>query len=88
MNVAAREGEECIREILNCVSVEESAQTCQGCEGEGEDDVSSVDIMSGISADGKVESEGWKFAKALARANRSVKTLADGFINTSQLPTC
>ena len=44
--------------------------------------------MNGIIAVGEDESEGWTFADALARANLSVDTLAEGVVNTSRLPTC
>ena len=43
--------------------------------------------MSGISAAGGAESEGWTFADALVRANLSVETLAEGVVDTSRLPT-
>ena len=44
--------------------------------------------MSGISAVGGAEFEGWTFADALACANLSVETLAEGVVvDTSRLPT-
>ena len=43
--------------------------------------------MSGITALGGAESEGWTFAGALARANLSMETLAEGVVDTSCLPT-
>ena len=55
---------------------------------EADDNDSFVDIMSGITAVGGAESEGWTFADALARANLSVETSAEGVVvNTSHLPT-
>ena len=54
---------------------------------EADDNDSFVDIMSGITAVGGAQSEGWTFADALARANLSVETLAEGVVDTSQLPT-
>ena len=57
-------------------------------EGEAEDNDSFVEIMSGITAAGDDEPEGWTFADALARANLSVETLAEGVVDTSCLPTC
>ena len=59
------------------------------CHLEGETDYndSFVDITSGITVVGDAESEGWTFADALARANFSVETLADGVVDTSRLPT-
>ena len=44
--------------------------------------------MSGVTAVGGAESEGWTFADALGRANLSVKKLAEGVADTSHLPTC
>ena len=44
--------------------------------------------MSEITAVGDVESEGWNFADALARANFSMETLAEGVNDTSRLPAC
>ena len=69
------------------MSGEKGAQNRQDCGGEGADDDSFVDIMSGLTADGNAESEVWTLADALARAYLSVETLAEGFIDTSQLPT-
>ena len=44
--------------------------------------------MSGISAAGGAESEGWTFAEALVWANLSVETLAEGVVDdASRLPT-
>ena len=69
----------------NAVSGEESTVGYE--EGEGDDNDSFVDIMSGISAARGAESEGWTFAEALLRANLSVEALAEGVVNTSRLPT-
>ena len=88
LHVASIEQEECFREFLDHLRGEDSALSRQDCGGEGDDDDSFVDIMNGITADGSAESEGWTFAEALARANLSVETLAEGVIDTSQLPTC
>ena len=43
--------------------------------------------MSGITVAGGAESEGRTFADALVRANLSAKTLAEGVVDTSRLPT-
>ena len=56
-------------------------------EGEADDNDSCVDNMSKITAVGGAESEGWTFNDALARANLSVETLAEGVVDTSRLPT-
>ena len=80
------EDEECVEESGNAVSGDES--TVGYHEGEGGDNDSFVDIMSGISAAGGAESEGWTFAEALVRANLSVETLAEGVVDdASRLPT-
>ena len=79
------EDEECVGESGNTVSGEES--TVGYREGEADDNDSFVDVMSGFSAAGGAESEGWTFADALVRANLSVETLAEGVVGTSRLPT-
>ena len=84
MSAAVEEGEECVGEFSSPVAGEESA--ARHLE-EAEDKDSFVDIMSGKTAVGGAESEGWTFADALARANLSVETLAEGVVDTSRLPT-
>ena len=69
VSVAVQDGEECVQEFLDHLSGEESAARHFVLEGEADDNDSFVDIMSGITAVGDVESEGWTFADALARAN-------------------
>ena len=85
VSAAVKEGEECVGDFVSPVSGEESA--ARHHEGEADDNDIFVDIMSGISAAGGAESEGWTFAEALVRANLSVKTLAEGVVDTSRLPT-
>ena len=87
-SVALRESGECVEEALDQLTVEESAARHSALEGEADDNDSFVDIMSGITAVGDVGSEGSFFADELARANFSVETLAEGVVDTSQLPTC
>ena len=77
--------EECLGESGNAVSGKES--TVGYREGEADDNDSFVDIISGISAAGGAESEGWTLADALVRANLSVETLPEGVVGTSRLPT-
>ena len=74
VSAAMEEGEECVGEFSSPVSGGEGA--VRHLEGEADDNDSFVDIMSGSTAVGGVESEGWTFADALARANLSVETLA------------
>ena len=85
VSAVVKEDEECVGESGNAVSGEES--TVGFREGEADDNDSSADIMSGISAARGAESEGWTFVDALVRANLSVETMAEGVIGTSRLPT-
>ena len=85
VSAVVEEDEERVGEFGNAVCSEES--TVGYREGEADDNDSFVDIMSGISAAGGAESEGWTFAEALVRANLSVETLAEGVVDTSRLPT-
>ena len=85
-SAVVEEDEECVEESGNAVSGDES--TVGYREGERGDNDSFVDIMSGISAAGGAESEGWTFAEAPVRANLSVETLAEGVVDdASRLPT-
>ena len=84
-SAAVEEGEECVGGSASPVSGEESA--VRHLEVEADDNDSFVDIISGITAVGGAESEGWTFADALARANLSVETLAEAVVDTSRLPT-
>ena len=88
MNLAAREEEERVRDFLDRVSGEKGGRNRQDCGHEAGDKDSFVDIMSGNTADGNAELEGWTFADALACANLYIETLAEGLIDTSQLPKC
>ena len=85
MSAAVEEDEECVGEVASPVAGEESA--ARHPEREAVKNNSFVDILSGISAAGGAESEGWTFADALVRANLSVETLAEGVVDTSRLPT-
>ena len=84
-SAVVEQSEVCAGESGNAVCSEES--TVGYREGEGDDNDSFVDIMSGISAACGVESEGWTFADALVRANLCVETLAEGVVDSSRLPT-
>ena len=86
VSAAVQEGEECVEEFADHLSGEETA--ARHLEGEVNDHDSFVDIMRGITAVGDAESEGWTIAEALAHANLSVETLAEGVVNTSRFPTC
>ena len=77
--------EECVGEFSSPGASDEGA--VRHLEGGADDNDSFVDIMSGITAVGGAESEGWTFADALARENLSVETLSEGVVDTSRLPT-
>ena len=85
VSAVVEKDEECVGESGNAVFGEEI--TVGYREGEADDNDSFVDIMSGISAAGGAESEGWTFADALVRAHLAVETLAEGAVDTSRLPT-
>ena len=82
------EGEECVQDFLDHLSGEEGAAHHIVSERDADDNDSFVDIMSGITAAGDDESEGFTFADALACADLSVETLAEGVVDTSGLRTC
>ena len=84
VSAAVEESREHVREFASPESGEERA--ARHLE-EANDNDSFVDIMSGITGVGGAESEGWTFADALARANLSMETLAEGVVDTSRLPT-
>ena len=85
VSAAVEEGEECVGLFASPVSGKEIA--VRHLEREADDNDSFLDIMSGVTAVGGAESEDWTFADALARANLSVETLAEGVVDTSRLPT-
>ena len=86
-DVVVREVEECVRQALEQIIGKESAGNCQGCAADADDgsDEMFVDTMSGINVEDAAESEGFRFADALSRANLSVETTAAVVINTSKL---
>ena len=86
VSAAMEESGECVGEFVDSVSGEETA--ARHLEGEVDDNDSFVDIISGITQVGDAESEGPTFHDALARANLSVETLAEGVVDTSHLATC
>ena len=85
VSAAREESEERVGEFVSPVSSEERA--ARHIDEEADDKGSFVDIMSGITGVGGAKSEGWTFADALARANLSMETLAEGVVDTSRLPT-
>ena len=85
VSAAVEGGEKRVGVFGSPVSGEESA--VRHLEGEADENDSFGDIMSGITAVGGAECEGWTFANALARANLSVETLAECVVDISRLPT-
>ena len=86
VSAVLEEDEECVGEVASPAAGVESA--ARHLEGEADDNDSFVDLMSGITVAGGMESEGWTFADALVRANFSVETLAEVvFVDPSRLPT-
>ena len=83
-SVAVEESGERVGVFANPVSGEDRA--ARHLE-EADDNASFVDIMSGVTGIGGAETEVWTFADALARANFSMETLAEGVVDTSRLPT-
>ena len=88
VSVAVQKCEECVQEFANHLSGEESAARHIVLEEEADNNDSFVDIMSGVTPVGDVESEDWTFVDAMAPTNLSVETLAEGVFDTSHLPTC
>ena len=88
VSAAVREGEECVEIFVDQLSEEESAARFFILEREADDNDSFADIMSGVTAVGDVESEGWTLADALEHAIISVETLAEGVVDTSRSPAC
>ena len=86
VSAPVEESEECVGEFVSPVSGKESA--ARPFEEEADDNDSFVDIMSGITAVGGAESEGWTFVDALARANLSRETLAEIVVDTSTHLVC
>ena len=84
VSAAVEEGEECVGAFSSPVAGEESA--ARHLE-EADDNDSFINILSGITAIDDAASEGWTFGEALARADLSVETLAEGVVDTSRLPT-
>ena len=92
LEMVIREAEECFREYLEHVSGEKGVQSHQDSEGdrddEGDEYDSFVDITGVITMEATAESDGLTFADALMHANLSVETLAEGVIDTTQMPMC
>ena len=86
-SVAVRDEEECVRDFLDKGNVEEEVACDLVLREEADVNDSFVDIMSGLTALGSVELEGWTFPDALARANSSTGKLAESVVDKSHLTT-
>ena len=86
--MAVREDEECVRDSSHHLRGDESTASHLVLREKADANDSFVDIMSGITAVGGAESEGWTFADVLAHATLSVETLAESAVDTSHLPAC
>ena len=87
MSVVMQESEECVKDFWIILVVRRVLSVILFLGGEADDNDSFVDIMSSITALGDAEWEGWTFADALAGADLSAVTLAEGVVDISRLPT-
>ena len=81
-NVVMREGEECVRRVLEEIAASDS-RTEEASEGD-----SFVDIMGGLDKDVGDDSEGFTFADILQRADPLSETVWERVVGVSDLPLC
>ena len=81
-NVVIREGEECVRRVLEEIEASDS-QTEEASEGG-----SFIDIMRGLEKEDGSESEGFTLADILRRANPLPETVLEGVVGSPDLPLC
>ena len=81
-NVVIREGEECVRRVLEEIEASDS-RTEEASEGD-----SFVDIMDGLEKEVGGESEGFTFANILHRADPLSETVLEGVVGVPDLPFC
>ena len=81
-NVVIREGEECVRRVLEEIQASDS-RTEEASEGE-----SFVDIMDGLDKEVGSESEGFTLADFLRRADPLSETVREGVVGVLDLPLC
>ena len=81
-NVVIREGEECMRRVLEEIEASDS-RTEEASEGD-----SFVDIMGGLDKDVGGESEWFTFADILQRADPLSETVLEGVVGVPDLPLC
>ena len=81
-NLVIREGEECVRRVLEEIEASDS-RTEEVSEGD-----SFVDIMGGLDKEVGGESEGLTFADILQRADPLSETVLEGVVGVPDLPLC
>ena len=80
--VVIREGEECVRRVLEEIEASDS-RTEEVSEGD-----SFVDIMGGLDKEVGGESEGFTFAEILQRADPLSETVLEDVVGVPDLPLC
>ena len=81
-NVVIREGEECVRRVLEEIEASDS-RTEETKEGD-----SFVDILGSQEKEVGGESEGFTFADILQRADPLSETVLEGVVGVPDLPLC
>ena len=82
LDVAVREGEECVRKTLEEIEASDSWKE-EASEGD-----SFVDIMGSLDKETGGESEGFTFADILQRADLLSESVLEGVVDTPELPLC
>ena len=77
-----QEGEECVRRVLEEIEASDS-RTEETSEGD-----SFIDIMGGLDKEVGGESEGFRFAGILRRADPLSETALEGLVGVPDLPLC
>ena len=92
LSVAEIEGVECVRRVLEQLSIDAIENTERALERDDDnDDVgndSFVDVVGDEQTDEGAVSEGFTFAEALMRANLLSETVLEGGVGSSELPLC
>ena len=88
LDVAEREGAECVRRTLELLSSEIICGTEAVLGADDNDEDSFVDVVGGGQRDEGAESEGSTFADALIRADLLSETVLECDVGLSELPLC
>ena len=87
INLAAKQGEECVRRALE--EIEEDIGSHADCRAEEASDGDSfVDLMGNLERDTGGESEGLTFADILQRGDLLSETLLEGAVDDPDMPVC